>query len=201
MIHRYSPTPENLLSNGIYKTPLQGLFFISYQPRHDERGFYAELARLPEIEAIIGQSFIIKQVNLSYSFQNVIRGFHAESWNKLISIMIGTAFCTWVDARPESPTFGEALTMTMGDGESATRGSMFVSKGIANSFCVLEGPLSYAYAVDALYKDRDPSGDVAISLFDPDLNIPWPIAKEQLIYSQRDSQAVTLRTKFPEKFV
>jgi len=201
MIHNYLPTPENLLANGIYQTPLAGLFFIAYQPQRDERGFYAELSRLPEIEAVTERPFVIKQINLSSSKQNVIRGFHAESWNKLITIMTGTAFCVWVDVRPNSPTFGEAVTMTMGESESAVQGSMFVSSGLANSFCVLTGPLNYIYAVDALYQNRDPSGDVAISLFDPDLNIPWPIPKAQLIFSPRDAQAVTLKAKFPEKFI
>ncbi len=201
MIHQFQPTPENKLANGIYQTPIAGLFFIPYQPHEDERGFYAELSRIPEIETIIHQPFAIKQINLSYSRRNVIRGFHAESWNKLLSIMTGTAFCAWADVRPESPTFGHTLTMTMGGGETATHGSMFVSRGIANSFCVLEEPLNYVYVVDALYQDRDPNGDVAISLFDPDLNIPWPLPKDQLIYSQRDEQAISLRDKFPEKFI
>jgi dTDP-4-dehydrorhamnose 3,5-epimerase-like enzyme len=54
--------------------------------------------------------------------------------------------------------------------------------------------------VDKLYKDRDPAGDQAISLFDPDLNIAWPTPKEEMVISERDRQAVTLREKFPQKF-
>ena len=200
MLHHYTPQAEFLLPNGIYRTPIAGLFFIPYQAHRDDRGFYAELSRIPEIEEVIGQPFLIKQINLSYSKQNVIRGFHAESWNKLLNIMTGTAFCVWVDVRPNSPTFTDALAMTMGENESAIQGSMFVSSGIANSFCVLSGPLNYSYAVDALYQDRDPNGDIAISIFDPDLNIPWPIAKNQLLYSQRDADAITLRQKYPEKY-
>ena len=58
----------------------------------------------------------------------------------------------------------------------------------------------YSYAVDKLYKDRDKSGDVAISLFDPDLGVDWPIDKKNIVVSQRDINTISLREKYPEKF-
>ena len=60
----------------------------------------------------------------------------------------------------------------------------------------LKGPVEYVYLVDRLYKDRDPAGDVAISLFDPGLNIDWPLKKEEMIISDRDKQAVSLKERF-----
>ena len=58
----------------------------------------------------------------------------------------------------------------------------------------------YSYAVDKLYKDRNTDNDIAISLFDPDLGVEWPIDKEQMIISQRDIDTISLREKFPQKF-
>ena len=69
------------------------------------------------------------------------------------------------------------------------------SKGLGNSLCVVNGPVDYLYAVDALYRERDTSGDQAISLFDPELAIPWPISREQMIISERDKQSVNLAEK------
>jgi len=92
------------------------------------------------------------------------------------------------------------MTVTLGPNPDSLQGSFFLPIGIANSFLVLEGPVNYLYEVDRLYQDRDTAHDVAISLFDPDLNVVWPINKEQMIYSKRDVQSISLREKFPEKF-
>jgi dTDP-4-dehydrorhamnose 3,5-epimerase len=197
----YQPNPADQIAPGVYKTPMAGLYYLPREAFKDERGFYTELVRFPEIEAVTQQPFIAKQLNLSSSKTNVIRGFHAENWDKLLTVVEGHGFCAWADIRPESPTFGQVVTMWVGRGDNAHFGSMFVSKGIANSFCVLDEPLYYLYAVNQLYKERDASGDVAISLFDPDLNVAWPIHRAQMILSDRDNQAITLRQKFPEKFV
>lgn len=197
MIHTFTPTKDNQLDTYVYKTPFAGLLYIEHKRFEDDRGFYAELDRVPEIEKALGISFTIKQINLSHSNANVIRGIHAENWNKLLMITRGTIFGAWVDFRQDSATFGDVVTMTVADSPSkGLFGSVFVSAGIGNSFCVTEGPVDYLYGVDQLYAQRDPSGDVAISVYDPDLAIPWPLPKEQLIISERDLKAVSFKEKF-----
>lgn len=197
MIHTFTPTPENQVDQYVYQTPIQGLLYINHKRFDDNRGFYAELDRVPEIEHALTLDFKIKQINLSHSEPNVIRGIHAEHWNKLLMITRGTIFAAWVDFRKESATFGDVVTMVVGDhNHDALFGSVFVSAGIGNSFCVTQGPVDYLYAVDHLYAERDPNGDVAISVFDPDLAIPWPIAKDQLVISERDLSAISFKEKF-----
>ena len=110
------------------------------------------------------------------------------------------AFCALADVRPASPTFGAVETFMLGHGAGAHGGALFIESGIANSFCVLEGPVDYVYGVDRLYRERDPKGDQAISLFDPDLNVAWPIPRAQMILSERDRQSKTLRELFPERW-
>jgi dTDP-4-dehydrorhamnose 3,5-epimerase len=197
----FQPTLTQEIAPGVLATKFSGLWYLPQTPHEDNRGFYAEVTRVPEVEAVLKQPFIIKQVNHSHSLLNVARGFHAENWNKLLTVVSGTAFAALADIRPESPTFGQVETFLLGAGEQAIRGSLFVSKGIANSFCVVEGPVDYLYFVDQLYANRDTSGDVALSLFDPDLAVEWPLPKEQMIYSERDGTAISLRQKFPHSFV
>jgi len=197
---QFSPTQENQLNQVIYSTPIEGIYYVSYEIRADQRGFFTEISRLNELNSVLDQEFSIKQINLSNSKTNVIRGFHAENWRKLLTVVSGKAFCAFADIRPESKTFGQTLTAVLGPNSDSLQGSFFLPTGIANSFLVLDGPVNYLYEVDRLYKDRDISGDVAISLFDPDLNVAWPIAQEQMIYSQRDVQSISLKQKFPEKF-
>lgn len=196
----FIPSTRNQVHEYLYQTPISGLLYIDTKSFSDERGFYAELARLPEIETQLGITFSPRQINLSHSKKHVCRGLHAENWNKLLTITHGQAFCAWADIRPDSATFGDIVTMTVGLEDQAHFGSIFVSAGIANSFCVLSETLDYVYTVDKLYAQRDTSHDVAISLFDQDLNIPWPIDQASMTISQRDLEAITLREKYPERF-
>lgn len=196
----YKPTSDSQVAKGIYKTAIDGLLFIDKSVFEDSRGFFTEVVRLPEVEAVIGKPFNVRQVNHARSEQNVVRGIHAEGWNKCTFITRGKAFCALVDVRPESKTFLVKEYFLLGEGEGALAGVLFLPSGIGNSLCVIEGPVDYIYLVDRLYKDRDPSGDAAISLFDPDLAVQWPIPKEQMVISSRDENAVSVREKFPEKF-
>ncbi len=195
----FTPTENNHVADGIHRTPIAGLWYIAPSRFDDHRGFYAELSRVPEIDVLRDEPFDIKQLNLSHSEQNVIRGFHAEDWNKLITIVHGRAFCAWVDVRPDSETFGDVVTMDMGVTDDAVFGSMFISRGIANSFLVTEGELEYLYAVDELYSERNPDGDVALNVFDENLSVEWPLARKEMIISDRDKAAVSFDDFFKEE--
>lgn len=196
----FSPSPSSKIGEYIYKMPIDGLWYLEHKTFADDRGFYAELGRIPELETVIGRPFPVQQLNLSHSNKYVARGFHAENWNKLLTVTRGVVFAVWADIRLDSPTFGQTVGMEVGKDNGTAWGSVFVSSGIANSFCTVTETADYLYAVDQLYAKRDTSGDVAISLFDPDFAVSWPFPQEQLIISDRDRTAVTLRQKFPQKF-
>lgn len=201
MAKLFVPEKKLEVATGVFETEIKGLWYLERKQFDDERGFFAEVAHSYIIERLIGQPFKIAQVNHSRSKQNVVRGMHAEDWKKLITTTSGVAFCALADVRPDSETFKKVVCFRLGlNGRDILTGSLFVEEGIANSFCVLQGPVDYIYCVDRLYSERDPKGDVAISLFDPDLKIDWPIPKEQMILSERDKQAVTLRQKFPDRW-
>ncbi|CAN5229034.1 N/A [soil metagenome] len=196
----YTPSPEREQVPGIFKTSINGLYFIAHKKHTDDRGFFAEILRINELEGAAHIDFRIKQVNHARSEKNVVRGIHAEDWNKLVFVSAGLAFCAICDVRPDSATFGKKEYFFMGVHQEALDGSLYVPAGLGNSVCILEGPVDYIYCVDRLYKERDPAGDVAISLFDPDLAVEWPLFKEDMIISERDKNSITLREKYPEKF-
>lgn len=200
MTNLFQPKKELEVIEGIFKTDIKGVWYLERKQFSDERGFFSEVAHIYKIEKLIGSPFIIKQVNHSRSTEHVTRGMHAEDWKKLITVANGAAFCALADVRPNSNDFGKVVSFNLGFGEGYLPGSLFVEEGVANSFCVVKGSVDYFYGVDRLYSERDPKGDVAISLFDPDLKIEWPLSREQMILSDRDRQSVTLRQRFPEKF-
>jgi len=196
----FSPKDENKISPTIHKTAIDGLFYIPHKTFPDDRGFYSELSRIPEIEEVTGTEFKVKQMNQSRSNQNIARGIHAEAWNKLVTVTTGLCYCVLVDLRPDSPTFSKYESFYLGVDDQALKGSIFVSNGIGNSLCVVKGPVDYIYAVDAIWSERDVSGDKAIALFDKDINIQWPFKPSEMIVSQRDIDGTSLREMFPEKF-
>lgn len=188
----FKPSAETKVGERIYRMPLPDLYFIEAHRADDFRGFYAELELIPDLEHVLGRSFITKQTNHAHSEQNVARGFHAEAWNKLVTVTHGSCACVWVDLRIGTASFGQAVSLQLGTGAGATYGSVFVGTGIGNGYVVTEGPADYVYLTDALYRDRDPAFDRAISLFDPELAINWPVPRMDMVLSQRDKQAVTL---------
>lgn len=191
----YQPLPELQISEHLYKTKIDGLFYYSFSIHRDERGFFAEIAKIHEIETSTGKPFSVKQMNMSVSAQNVVRGLHAEGWSKLVTVVQGKAFCALADVRPQSPTYKQVECFEFTATLEGFAGGLYVPPGIGNSICVLEGPVAYAYSVDKIYSERDPAGDIAVSLFDPELNIPWPMPREQMIISDRDRNCVTLRER------
>ena len=196
----YEPKKDLEVVEGVFETGIKGLWYVERRQFDDERGFFAEAGHTHKLEEVSGEEFKVKQINHSRSEDRVVRGMHAEDWRKLIFVTTGVSFSALADVRPESETFGEVVNFKLGFGDDALKGGLFITPGIANSVCVLKGPVEYVYLVDRLYKDRDPKGDVAVSLFDEDLKISWPLKREEMIISDRDKQAVTLREKFPDKF-
>lgn len=177
----------------IKKTSIEGLFILERPIFSDERGFFRELFHKDELEKVIGFQFKGIQMNHSHSLPGVLRGIHAESWNKIIYPVSGQVFIAIVDIRPDSKTFGQVETFNVSDEK---RFGLFISNGLANSLCVIGGkPVDYIYLVDVYY---DGSDTRAIAWDDPDLNIDWP--NKNPVLSERDKNNSKLRDLFPDKF-
>ncbi len=180
-------------NNYIKTTSISGLLILERPIFSDERGFFRELFHKDELEKTAGLKFDGVQMNHSHSVPGVIRGIHAEKWNKIIYPVCGEVFIAIVDIRPDSLTFGKVETFNVNDNN---RIGLFIPNGLANSLCVTgEKPADYIYLVDTYY---DGSDTRAIAWDDPDLNISWPAPNP--IISQRDSNNPKLRELFPEKF-
>lgn len=177
----------------IEQTSIPGLFKVKRPSFEDDRGFFKEIFHLDELESILEHPFKPVQSNHACSKPQVLRGLHAENWNKLIYPMTGESVSVIVDIRPENPTFGKFEIFEFSNDD---RYALFLPKGVANSVCVtgLED-VHYLYLVDAYY---DGSDTRAIAWDDPDLAINWPI--KDPILSERDRSNPRLRELFPEKF-
>lgn len=174
-------------------TSIPGLLILERPIFSDERGFFRELFHLDELEKVSGAKFEAIQVNHSHSLPGVLRGIHAEEWNKVIYPVNGRVFIAIVDIRLDSPTFGKVETFHV---DNSNRVGLFIPNGLANSLCVSgDTPADYIYLVDAYWDGTDTR---AIAFDDPDLKIDWPIKNP--IVSQRDRNNPRLRDLFPDKF-
>lgn len=172
----------NFVSNDlkINKTNIEGLLIINLDVHEDERGWFKENYQKEKMEALGLPRFEIVQNNISFNKEiGVTRGLHAEPWDKFISVANGRVFGAWADLRP-GPGFGQVFTA-----EISPNKAIFVPRGIANGYQTLESNVSYTYLVNAHWS---PAAEYTlVNLFDPELNIDWPISKEDAIVSEKDT--------------
>jgi dTDP-4-dehydrorhamnose 3,5-epimerase len=171
---------------------IDGLWIFEPPEHADQRGFFREAFRISELDEALGRHVPFVQMNHSRSFHAVLRGLHAENWEKLVYVPYGEVFTAVADIRPESPSFGQVQTFRLGGDSGLT---LFLPRGLAHGYCVLSRSADYTYQVSAYY---DGSDTRAVAWDDPDLQVPWPIASP--ILSERDQRNPTLRELFPARF-
>lgn len=175
------------------RTTIAGLVVVAW-PRHDDdRGWFRQVGQLDEISEIVERDVAVAQLNHSRTVPNGLRGFHAEPWDKLVFVVSGTVQAAIADIRPESATFGQAASFTLGD-EPGEQTALFVSAGLANAYATIgERPADYVYATSQVWHPVDKR---SIAWDDPDLAVAWQVTDPVL--SPEDRSNPTLRSRFPD---
>lgn len=174
-------------------TSIEGLLVVR-QPTHgDQRGFFRQTWVASELVEALGREPVFVQGNHSRSAPGVLRGFHAEPWDKFVQVTRGRVLAVVADLRPDSPTFGATESFELGDGTDRIR--LFVSEGLGNAYCVLgDTPADYLYDVTA---EWHPGVDKrAVAWDDPTLGVEWPV--DDPVLSEDDRDNPTLRTRHPD---
>ena len=108
------------------------------------------------------------QNNVSFSRKHVLRGLHAEPWDKYISVAdSGRVLGAWVDLR-EGESFGHVYQTEI----DASKG-IFVPRGVANGFQVLSDEVSYSYLVHDYWALELKPKYAFVNYADPTLGIKW----------------------------
>jgi dTDP-4-dehydrorhamnose 3,5-epimerase len=151
-------------------TAIDGLVVLTMKQVTDGRGtvreFYRESAF---VDAGLPSFGPWVQVNVTESRRGAVRGMHGESMHKLVAVAAGAAFGAYVDARPGSASYGRVETLELEPGTQ-----VLVPPGVCNGFQALSDPAQYLYCFDTEWQPG--MAGVAISPFDPDLAIGWPLA-------------------------
>ncbi|HMR72982.1 MAG TPA: dTDP-4-dehydrorhamnose 3,5-epimerase family protein [Candidatus Saccharibacteria bacterium] len=184
----FDPVEYNELS--VSETPIPGLFVIKLPVHGDNRGWFKENYQKEKMEALGLPAFHIVQNNFSFNDKRgATRGLHAEPWEKFISIANGSVFGAWVDLR-KGPSFGKTFSIEINPGIA-----IFVPRGVANGYQTLEDNVTYTYLVNAHWSPE--ANYTFVNLFDPAININWPISAEKAVVSEKDASHPLLQHVIP----
>ncbi len=124
----------------------------------------------------------IKQINVSFSKANVVRGFHLQTrkpQGKYIRVLRGSATACVIDVRPGS--FGVITEVFLGDAQS-----MYLPPGFANGFWTHSETIYHYGCTD----EYDPGGESGVNPMDPALETLWK--GKDVIVSPKDLRLPTL---------
>lgn len=181
----------------ITETKLKGCFIIEPTVFEDERGYFFESFNEKKLEEVLGYKPYFVQDNQSFSTKGVIRGLHAQSGEfaqaKLVRVLHGEVIDVAVDARPDSPTFGQHVAVHL---SAENKKQLFVPRGFLHGFSVLSETAIFFYKCDNFYNKESEQGILYNS---PELNIDWGIESRAEIVSEKDVILPTFNELFKIK--
>ena len=149
-------------------TAIEGLRVLTMKQVTDERGTVREFYRQSSwVEAGLPDLGPWQQVNLTESRAGALRGLHGEAMHKLVAIAAGEAFGAYLDARADSPSYGEVVTVRLTPGRQ-----VLVPQGVCNGFQSITDT-QYVYCFDAEWVPG--MAGTAVNPLDPALGIAWPL--------------------------
>jgi dTDP-4-dehydrorhamnose 3,5-epimerase len=163
---------------------LPDVLLITPRKFADSRGFFSETWNAGTLAAHgFNETFV--QDNQSLSTQaGTVRGLHcqigANIQGKLVRVIKGAIWDVAVDLRRGSPTYGQYAAAVL---SAENWQQLWVPRGFLHGFCTLEPDTSVIYKVTAPY---DRAAERAVIWNDPTLDLPWPVAPENALLSDKD---------------
>lgn len=172
----------------LQKTNIKDCFLIQPRVFEDERGYFLESFNSEKFERFTGIETEFVQDNESMSNYGVIRGLHSQRGKsaqaKLIRVIQGCVIDVVVDARFDSPTFGEIFTVEI---SSTLKNQLFIPKGCLHGFSVLEDKTIFSYKCDAFY---NPEMELGVYPLDRYLAVDWKVDTANAQISLKDQKAM-----------
>jgi len=153
----------------VERTAIEGLLICTLKQARDERGSVREFFRASSYAEALPGVAGWRQINVTESGHGTVRGLHGEDMVKLVSCIAGRAFGAYLDARPDSASYGEVVTVQLSPGVQ-----VLVPAGVCNGFQSLspEGT-QYLYCFTAEWQPG--MAGVAYTPLDEGLGIEWPL--------------------------
>lgn len=169
------------------KTNIIDCFLIKPKVFEDPRGYFLESFHQQKFQDKTGIETQFVQDNESMSNYGVIRGLHAQQGKhaqaKLIRVVQGKVLDVIVDARKDSPSFGQKFSSLI---SAENKHQIFVPKGCLHGFSVLQDKTIFAYKCDEFY---EPSSEIGVFPLDGYLSIDWGVIKGEENLSLKDKNS------------
>jgi dTDP-4-dehydrorhamnose 3,5-epimerase len=151
----------------------------------DSRGFFSEVFSAPRLAgAGIDLPFVQDNQSLSVA-KATIRGLHCQIapfvQGKLVRVIRGAIWDVAVDARVGSPTYGQHAAAIL---SAENWSQLWVPPGFLHGFCTIEPDTEVIYKVTAGY---DRASERGVLWNDPTLALPWPVAANEAVLSEKDT--------------
>ncbi len=163
---------------------VDGIVMVTPDRFGDQRGFFSETwSQARFAEAGVDATFVQDNQSLSRE-RGVVRGLHCQigpnAQGKLIRCTRGAIWDVAVDARGASATFGRWVGVEL---SAENWGQLWIPAGFLHGFCTIERDTEVVYKVTAPY---DRAAERGVLWNDPELALPWPIAEDEVILSDKD---------------
>jgi len=150
-------------------THIEGLLVLTLKQVRDERGSVREFFRTSAYTDAVPGLGDWRQINVTESGHGAVRGLHGEAMTKLVACVSGEAFGAYLDARPDSSSYGALVTVPLSPGVQ-----VLVPAGVCNGFqSVSEQGTQYLYCFTEEW--RPGMAGTAFSPLDEQLGLHWPI--------------------------
>lgn len=171
---------------------IPGLTFVPLTVQGDEDGWFAEAWHADRMGELGLRDFRPVQHNVRhFDRSGVTRGLYAEPWDRLITVVRGRAFGAWVDLRPGA-SYGVIVSREL-DANTA----VFVPTGVANGVQILDDDTTISTLLDHHWTPEARARYSTVNLFDPALDIPWPIPERRATLSPADAANPPLADAVP----
>jgi dTDP-4-dehydrorhamnose 3,5-epimerase len=150
----------------------------------DARGYFAETYHAARFaDAGVAAHFVQDNHSMSVS-TGTVRGLHCQIapsvQGKLVRCVRGAIWDVAVDIRHGSPSYGRHVAAVL----SAENGAqLWIPGGFLHGFCTLAPGTEVIYKVTAGY---DRAAERGVLWNDPDLALPWPVAPQDAVLSEKD---------------
>lgn len=169
---------------GFTQTSIKDVWVLEPKVFADARGYFFESFNEHSFQKETGLSTHFVQDNQSKSDKGVLRGLHYQTGihaqAKLVRVLKGSVLDVAVDLRKDSQTYGEHFSIMLTE---QNKKQLFVPRGFAHGFLVLEDDTIFAYKCDNFY-NKDSEGGIVFN--DKDLAINWKLEDTEFKLSEKD---------------
>ena len=166
------------------QTGLKDCFMLKPKVFSDHRGYFFESYNQQQFKSLSGLDIDFVQDNQAKSDFGILRGLHFQKGDyaqaKLVRVFQGKVLDVAVDLREDSPTYLQHIAIEL---SAENNFQLFVPRGFAHGYSVLENNTIFCYKCDNYYHKESEGG---VFYADEKLNIDWKLPADAIILSEKD---------------